>query len=162
MKPRRYSPSQYNLVSSFGWALSGIAHALVYERNLRIDFAVAAYVLYFSRYYQLDRTQYCVVLLFIGLVIACELLNTAIENTVDLETSVYNSLAKTAKDVAAGAVFMSAVASVAAGILLFWDSAVFQVIGEDIAQNLPLWIPLAALTAWWIVLPGWKRKYTPK
>lgn len=147
--------------SSFGWAVSGIFHALRHERNLRIHFAVAAYVLYFSRYYSLSKLECCVVILFIGMVVTCEMLNTAIENTVDLETSVYSHLAKTAKDVAAGAVLVSSVASVAAGALLFWDPDIFAVIWRDITQSSVIWLLLAVMTGLWIVSPHRKTKKIP-
>ena len=54
-----------------------------------------------------------------GLVISCELINTAIEATVDLVTEEYHPLAKVAKDTAAAAVFVFAIVAVLVGIIIF-------------------------------------------
>jgi len=152
-------PGRYSLPLSFGFALAGLWHALRYERNLRIHFSAAAYVLYFSGYYSLSRAEYAIVVLMIGFVITCELFNTAIENTVDLESPVYNSIAKVAKDVAAGAVLVSAVTSVVMGICLFWQPVIILRILEDIRNRLYLWIPLVSLTVLWIFWPKRKKKH---
>ena len=157
MKPKaRYTPAQYSLRTSFFWAVSGVVHALKHERNLRIHFAVAAYVLYFARYYDFSRLEYCVIILFIGAVITCEMINTAIETTVDLETSGFSRLAKTAKDVAAGAVLVSSIFSVAAGAMLFWDVEILAIIWRDALDHIVIWLLLACATLLWIIMP--KRK----
>ena len=161
-KPGRAAPDPYSLPKSFGYAASGILHALLHERNLRIDFAAAAYIWYFSRYYDLGRTECALLVLMMGFVIACELINTAIENTVDLETPVYRSLAKIAKDVAAGAVLVSAFACVAAGWFLFWDMPTFARIGEDLRQNAFAAVLCALLTLFWVWLPMKAPKNHPE
>jgi len=157
-KKKPWFPGQYSLPRSFGFAISGLWHALRYERNLRIHFTVGALVLYFSRYYSLSSAEYALLIMMIGFVIVCELFNTAIEKTVDLETPVYNSLAKIAKDVAAGAVFVSAWASAVAGAVLLWDPAVIAVICRDVLARLYIWIPLAVLATLWIGFPQKKTR----
>ena len=58
-------------------------------------------------------------MLTIGLVISCELINTAIEATVDLVTEEYHPLAKVAKDTSAAAVFVFAIIAVIVGLIIF-------------------------------------------
>ena len=146
--------SDYNLLKSFSFAFSGIIYALGHERNLRIHFAAAALVLYLTRYYSLSRAEFALLLLVIGLVITCELLNTAIETNVDLKTPVWNSLAKIAKDVAAGAVLVSGLTALAVAAVLFWDIPTFYRIFTDIRKAPAQWILLAAISLYLIFLPG--------
>lgn len=149
--------SAYNLARSFACALRGIIHSLRYERNLRIHFFTAAYVLYFTRYFDLGKAELAIVILMIGLVISCELINTAIEAAVDLKTPVYSALAKTAKDAAAGAVLVSAAASVAVGFTLLWRPHVFERIWADILSAPFVWIFLAAITVFLIAWPEYRQ-----
>ena len=62
--------------------------------------------------------------LTIGLVISCELINTAIEAVVDLVTEDYHPLAKVAKDTAAAAVFVFAIVAVIVGLIIFLPKVV--------------------------------------
>lgn len=152
--------SAYNLAKSFYCAGAGVARSLKNERNLRIHFFMAAYILYFSRYFDLSRAEYAALIITIGFVIACELMNTAVEACVDLNTLCYNVLAKTAKDAAAGAVFVSAAASVTVGIVLFWQPDILLQIGSDIAARPLLWLFLIAVT---VFLVAWPESYpTPE
>lgn len=145
--------SPYNLLRSFGFAVRGIYYALTRERNLRIHFTAGAFALYFSGYYDLSGAELGLLILCVGFVIACEMVNTAIERTVDIEASGFHSLAGTAKDVAAGAVLVSAAASVAVGVLLFWDIPTIGQIAGDIAAHPVAWVLAAAVAVGWIILP---------
>jgi len=157
MKREKDYQINHSIKASFVSAVSGVVHALRSERNLRIHFAAAAYVLYFSRYYEFSGLEYSVIMLLIGMVITCEMLNTAVERTVDLETSQFHRLAKIAKDTAAGAVLVSSILSAAAGVLLFWDVEVFAVISQDLRDQIIIWILLAAITWMWVIGPKKKR-----
>ena len=148
----------YSLIQSFRCALAGLLHALPRERNLRIDLAAAGLVFYFSRYYHFTATESVLLILLVGFVIVCELINTAIERTVDLVTGAYHPMARIAKDVAAGAVLVSAVVSVFAGWVLFWDVAVLSQIRADILGHLIVWIPVLIALLLWIFLPGRKTE----
>lgn len=149
---KKFNP-YYNLLKSFGYALWGIGYALTRERNLRIHFTAGAFALYISRYYSLSTAELCLLVLCIGFVIACEMINTAIERTVDLETLEYHSLAKIAKDVAAGAVLVSAITSVVVGFLLFWDPTTLRYIGGIIVSNPLPWLLFLAGSFVWVFLP---------
>ena len=64
-------------------------------------------------------TEWCICLTLFGLVIALELVNTAIESVVDLVTTERKPLAKTAKDTAAGAVLVAAIMAAIVGLIIF-------------------------------------------
>lgn len=108
-----------SLVKSFAYAFRGFLFCLKNERNMRIHVVMATLVLLFSFYYDLSRIEYAVLLLILGMVMVCELFNTSIEALVNLGSPSYDSLARIAKDVAAGAVFMCAIAAVGVGIMIF-------------------------------------------
>ncbi|MCR8987857.1 diacylglycerol kinase family protein [Brevibacillus laterosporus] len=103
---------------SFGYALQGINHAVRTQRNMQIHVAVALGVVILSIWLQVTRLELSLLLLVIAIVWALELLNTAIEACVDLVTKEYHPQAKIAKDVAAGAVFVSAMFAIVIGILI--------------------------------------------
>jgi len=88
---------------------------------MRIHIVVAILVAAFSFLYGLEANQYAVVFLCFGLVMACEMINTAIEALVNLETPTYDNLARIAKDVAAGAVLVSAIITVIVAAFTFHD-----------------------------------------
>jgi diacylglycerol kinase (ATP) len=67
----------------------------------------------------IERWEWLILVLTIGLVLAAEGINTAIESTVDIATSTYHPLARVAKDVAAGTVLLCAIAAVVVGCLVF-------------------------------------------
>jgi len=154
--------SAYNLSKSFTFAFSGILRSLRYERNLRIHFFAAAYILYFSHYFGLSRAEYAVLVTAIGGVIVCELINTAIEAAVDLNTLAYNVFAKTAKDAAAGAVLVSSAISVAIGFLFFSKPDILREIWQDIASAPFIWFFLIAITVFLIAWPEYRRPASKK
>lgn len=109
------------LLRSFQHALDGLAHALVTQRNMRLHFVAAFVVVILCALLQVDAFEILSVLSSITLVIALELVNTSIEHVVDLLTQEYRRAAKIAKDVAAAAVFVSAVNAVVVAYLVFYD-----------------------------------------
>ena len=108
-----------SLLFSFRAAGKGIAYCLRTQRNMKIHGAAAVIVLIFSRLLELSPGESCVLLLTIAAVWSAEMLNTAIETVVDLVSPEYHPLAAIAKDVAAGAVLVMALAAVAVGLILF-------------------------------------------
>ena len=104
---------------SFFYAIKGLAYCVSNERNMRIHLVVAFNVLLFAIIFNLKRLEFVILLLTFGLVIFCEIVNTAIETFVNLTSPAYNSLAKIAKDVAAGGVLFMAIISIFVGFILF-------------------------------------------
>ncbi|HIZ56244.1 MAG TPA: diacylglycerol kinase family protein [Firmicutes bacterium] len=108
------------LMKSFVYAFRGIVFCIRNERNMRIHLFAALSVGLFSLKFGLTRTEYALLCLTVGSVIVCEMVNTAIEALVNLETSAYNQFARIAKDVAAGAVLVAAIAAAGTGFALFF------------------------------------------
>ena len=71
--------------------------AIRQEPHLRFHLMAAAFVLYFQRYFTLERSELALLILTIALVISAELVNTAIERTVDLLLSAAQSTGKAGK-----------------------------------------------------------------
>lgn len=64
-----------------------------------------------------------------------ELINTAVERTVDLHSKGKHPLAKAAKDTAAGAVLVAAIGAVAAGVALLWQPPAFRALYQYYASH---------------------------
>lgn len=111
--------SARNLIKSFQYALNGIIHALTTQRNMRIHFGIALLVMVLSLILGVNRWEALLLFVAITLVIITELFNTAIEAIVDMATEQFHPLAKVAKDVAAGAVFVTAGLAIAVGMTVF-------------------------------------------
>ena len=107
-----------NFWQSLAFAFAGVRHALRSQRNLRIQFAIAAAVIIAGLVLRISRTEWAVVITLIALVIGLELLNTAIEALVDLASPAPHPLAKVANDTAAGAILVVALGSAAAGLII--------------------------------------------
>jgi diacylglycerol kinase (ATP) len=109
-----------NIFVSFKYAWAGISYAFISQRNFRIHVSVGALAIGLSVFLQLEPVEIAVIGITSGLVMALELVNTAIESIVDLTVKqTYHELAKIAKDCAAAAVLISAlVAVLVAGTLL--------------------------------------------
>jgi len=119
--PRRFphEGGTVSLLASFRYALAGMGHVLRTQRNARIQVGVAAMALGMGWALGLSSVEWAVLLLTIALVLAAEMANTVLEVMVDIACPEYHPLAKTAKDVSAGAVLLTAMASVAVGLALF-------------------------------------------
>lgn len=109
------------IINSFNYAVEGIIYTLKKERNMKIHFLIAFLVLLFSLFFNFSRVELLMLFFTISLVMITEMINTSIEKVVDLYTGEFHPLAKTAKDVAAGAVLIAAMNAVAVAYLLFFD-----------------------------------------
>lgn len=105
---------------SFVYAAAGIRSAVKQEQNIRFHLLAAAIVIAAAFLTGLSKIEWLIVLLLIGGMLALELVNSAIERTVDLVTADLHPLARQAKDMAAGAVLVFAAASAIIGLLIFW------------------------------------------
>jgi undecaprenol kinase len=106
--------------SRVGYAFNGIISTIKSEPNMRFHIAAAAVIMTLAAFFGFQRWEWVVLLLTISLVISLELLNTAVENAVNLATQSIHPLAKLAKDAAAGAVLASVIFAVMIGIILFY------------------------------------------
>lgn len=109
------------IIQSLNWAFEGVIHVLRTQRNMRIHFAIATVVLVLAFSYGVTRLELMALLVAISFVLIAEMVNTAIEATIDLATTSFDPLAKVAKDIVAGAVLIAAVNAVVVGYLVFAD-----------------------------------------
>ena len=89
------------------------------ERNMKIHCAAAILVVIAGVILKISSLEWCICLTLFGLIMALELVNTAVEAVVDLVTEERKPLAKIAKDTAAGAVLIAAIMAAIAGIIIF-------------------------------------------
>jgi len=109
----------YSSVRSIGFAIDGLAYLLRTQRNFRIHVLLALAVVAAGMAFGLSAVEWAILVVTIALVIMTEGLNTGIELAVSLASPDRRPEAKAAKDIAAGAVLLAAIASVAVGIALF-------------------------------------------
>jgi diacylglycerol kinase (ATP) len=106
---------------SFNHAIEGIIYAVRTQRNMKFHMVIAILVLLFSLFFDFTKVEMLILFITISLVIVLEMINTAIEATIDVLANYYHPLAKIAKNVAAGAVLIAAFNAVVVGYLLFFD-----------------------------------------
>lgn len=110
-----------NMIVSFSYAVDGILHAFRNEKNFRFHIFMTIVVLLVSLLFDFSRVEMALLSITVAFVIFAEIINTAIENIVDLIYEKYNPFAKIAKDVAAGAVLVSAFNAIFVAYFLFFD-----------------------------------------
>ena len=108
-----------SFLQSLRHAGRGIVDGWRTGRNLRIQAFLGFCAVGLGLFVGLSPLEWAVLSLMIGVVLAAELANTAIENAVDLASPEYHELARLAKDMAAGAVLLLALTSLAVGAWLF-------------------------------------------
>ncbi|MGM9612584.1 MAG: diacylglycerol kinase [Butyricicoccus sp.] len=134
------------LRQSFGYALKGFRACMRTERNFRIHLTAAVYVSLFALLGGLDATHYAVLCLCFALMMAAELLNTAIERLCDRMASGYDELVGQAKDIAAAAVFLCALFCAVIGAVFFLPSgALLRAVGALIVHPWRLGLFLLSL-----------------
>jgi diacylglycerol kinase len=116
--PQEHEEQRTTLLNSFRYAFGGLWHAIKTQRNMRIHLAIACAVLVLGLYLELQWIEWAVLALTIGFVLVAEMFNTVAEAAMDAATPYYHPLVKTAKDVAAGAVLLTAIAAVLVGLLI--------------------------------------------
>ncbi len=109
-----------NFAASFKFAVAGLVYALKTQRNLRLHMLATLVVFGLSYYLQLTVTELLFVVFATALVIMMEMVNTAVEAVVDLASEELHPLARIAKDVAAGAVLVSAINALVVALLVLW------------------------------------------
>jgi len=106
-------------LNSFVFAARGIKLVFASETNMKVHVGISVLVLLMGFLFHISTFEWLICILCIGLVFSTEMFNTAIETIVDLVSPQRNHLAGKAKDIAAGAVLVTAIISVAVGIIIF-------------------------------------------
>lgn len=107
-----------NRVQSFQFAFRGIWHTFKTQRNAQIHGGVALIVFVVGLWLGLSRSEWAIIILTIGFVIATEMLNTVAEAAMDYATADFDPQVKIVKDVAAGAVLVAAITSIIVGLVV--------------------------------------------
>ncbi|MEW5766836.1 MAG: diacylglycerol kinase [bacterium] len=109
-----------DLIKSLNHAFWGVLYALKTERNMQIHTAASVIVLVGSLFLKLTRLELMALWFAVCLVLLAEMVNTSIENVIDLISDSYHPLAEIAKDVAAGAVLLASVNAIIIGYLTLY------------------------------------------
>lgn len=104
---------------SFENAINGIIYAIKYEHNFIIIVSAIIITTILGFLLNINKTEWCFIIVCYGLVFGCELINSALEATVDLVTLERKPLAKIAKDCASGATLIFSLMSLIIGLLIF-------------------------------------------
>ncbi|MBQ3415610.1 MAG: diacylglycerol kinase family protein [Clostridia bacterium] len=107
------------LINSFKYAICGILTAFKEEKNMKVHVAIMVIVIVVGILLKINAQEWIICVILFGLVIASELINTAIEITVDLAMPKKNENAKKAKDISAGAVLINTIVSIVIGLIIF-------------------------------------------
>jgi diacylglycerol kinase len=107
------------LAESIGYALEGLKFAFIEGRNFKIQIGFGVLTIILGFVLKISPAEWAGLVAIISMVLILELINTTIETVVDMVSLKFHPLAKIAKDVAAGAVLVAAIASVAIGALIF-------------------------------------------
>ena len=109
----------HRLFKSFSYAIDGLKYAFKYEQNILMHTLATILVIIAGFIFKISLSEWLVLALIIGLVIATELINTSIEATIDLVTKEIHPLAKIAKDTAAAAVLVFGLTAIVIGCIIF-------------------------------------------
>jgi len=109
-----------SLFKSFGYACKGFITGVREQRNLKTHLCAAIIVIVSGFWFEISGTDWCIILIMIGLVLAAEFINTSIEYLTDLVTREHHPLAGKVKDIAAAAVLVLSVISVIVGVIIFY------------------------------------------
>ena len=104
---------------SFTHAGRGLYIFLKSTHNAWLDIVVFAIVIFMGLFFQITKTEWLFIFIVSGIVFISESFNTAIEIDMDLTSPTFHPFAKDTKDVAAGAVLISAILAVIVGVMIF-------------------------------------------
>ena len=122
LRPPHQQPYQSEwtkFIAGFGHAFKGLWYALRTQRNARVHISIAILAILMGVVLHISAVEFAIVFMAITGVFIAEMFNTVFELCIDLASPDYHPLAKIAKDVAAGAVLLSAMLSVVIGLFVF-------------------------------------------
>ncbi len=122
MKPNRQriiKVKTKRIINSFKYAIEGFISSFKTERNMKFHIFIMVLVILAGIILKITKAEWIVCIFCIAMVISAELFNTSIETVVDLVMPYKNEKAKIAKDVAAAAVLVLAIASAIIGLMIF-------------------------------------------
>ena len=109
------------IIDSFNFAIEGLTEAIRNEKHMKVHILLAIIIVILAILTNATKVEILIISLSVSFVIITEMVNTSVEALVDLISPDRHPLAKLAKDVAAGAVLVSAINALCVGYLLFYD-----------------------------------------
>ena len=107
-------------LASYRFAFRGIWLSIQSEQNMIIHLGVALTVMVVNYVLEIDRLEWLISMILIGVVCAAEIFNTAIEKLADRVTKEQDPLIGQVKDLASGAVLIVCIAAAACGVVIYW------------------------------------------
>lgn len=129
-------------IKSFIYAFKGIFVAFLTEAHIRFHFVAAFFVLLFAYISRMDYTGWAILFVTIGVVFSAELFNTSIEKLCDVYSPEQNPLIGKVKDIAAGAVLVSAIGAVGVAVFTFLFTGKLLYAWERLLRHPFYFIPL--------------------
>lgn len=129
------------IAKAFKVAIEGIVYTFKFNRFMKIHYMLVALMIIGSFTFKISKIEKLLLVFTVGLVIVCEMVNTAIEKTIDMTTDENNELAKIAKDVASGGVVIATLNAVVATCVIFYDR-LKPVFYSTLGNKIPLLIIL--------------------
>lgn len=107
---------------SFKYAFSGLLHTLINEPNFRVQLVIVAATVYFGIKHSINNIEWGLLIIANGLLLSAEMINTVVENFIDVLIDKHNEGAKIIKDVSAGFVLISAITLLLIFLLIFGEN----------------------------------------
>lgn len=150
-----------NFIDAWKNAFEGIIYAITTQSNIKKQLLIAVAVMLVSLFFDLNKAEFLCLMFTVVLIIVAEMINTAIETVVDLYTDLYHPKAKIAKDVAAGAVVISAINALIVAYFLFFEkiSTIGLKLVDEVA-NSPIHLAFVAILLTVIVIVTLKAAAT--
>lgn len=106
-------------INSFGYAIEGISFAIKTQANFKIQLVIGSASVIFAIVFNFTAIEWIILILTITFVLSAELVNTAIEELVNLSTTEFHPKAKIAKDLSAAVVLIVSILAAIVGLFLF-------------------------------------------
>ncbi len=135
-----------SFIDSFNCAIEGFFYVMRTQRNMRIHFLLGVAVFLSGILLDFTRIELICLGVVTTIVLLVEMINTAVENIVDLISDTYHPFARTTKDVGAGAVLLASICAVICGYLLFSRHMDFSLVGSlSKVKDAPFLVTLISL-----------------
>lgn len=114
---------------SFGlnYAIAGLLYGIKQERNFKIHFIAFVLIIVSAIFFKLSKVEWLAILIISGMVMQAELFNSAVEQIIDYIKPEMHPKAKIIKDVAAGAVLVTAIIALIIGVIIFLPKIIYLI-----------------------------------
>ncbi len=113
--------SIYQLKKSISYAFFGLKHILKREQNFRLQLVAGLVVIGLGFYVSLTKTEWVAIIILISAVLILEIINSALEQVIDIIKPRLHGQVKLVKDMMAAAVLVTAISALAVGLIIFYS-----------------------------------------